>query len=67
MLVSGDPAGAARTLPLGLGNLAITSQFRSDYGILFAGLVIVTVPILIVYALLQKQLVKGITTGALKG
>jgi ABC-type glycerol-3-phosphate transport system permease component len=34
---------------------------------LFAGLMIVTVPILLVYLALQKQLVKGITAGALKG
>jgi ABC-type glycerol-3-phosphate transport system permease component len=59
--------GSARTLPLGLANLAITSQYRTDYGMLFAGLVLVTIPILVVYIALQKHLVKGITAGALKG
>jgi ABC-type glycerol-3-phosphate transport system permease component len=59
--------GHARTLPLGLANLAITSQYRTDYGMLFAGLVLVTIPILVVYVALQKHLVKGITAGALKG
>jgi len=59
--------GRARTLPLGLANLSITSQYRSDFGMLFAGLVLVTIPILIVYVALQKHLVKGITAGALKG
>jgi ABC-type glycerol-3-phosphate transport system permease component len=34
---------------------------------LFAGLVLVTIPILIVYIALQKHLVKGITAGAIKG
>lgn len=67
MLLSGDPAGGTRTLPLGLANLSIASQYRTDYGMLFAGLVIVTIPILIVYVLLQKHLVKGVTAGALKG
>ncbi len=68
MLASGggDDAGA-RTLPLGLANLAITAQYRSDYGMLFAGLVIVAVPVLAVYLLLQRHLVKGITAGAVKG
>jgi ABC-type glycerol-3-phosphate transport system permease component len=56
-----------RTLPLGLANLAITSQYHSDYGLLFAGLVLVTVPILVVYLALQRQIVKGMTAGALKG
>lgn len=67
MLIGGDIDGAARTLPLGLANLAITAQYRSDYGMLFAGLVLVTLPILLVYVFLQKHLIKGVTAGALKG
>jgi len=67
MFTSGDAGESVRTLPLGLANLSITSQYRSDYGMLFAGLVIVTVPILVVFIALQKQLVKGVTAGALKG
>ena len=67
MLVGGDVDGAARTLPLGLANRAITAQFRSEHGMLFAGIVTVIVPILVVYALLQRHLVKGITAGAVKG
>ncbi len=34
---------------------------------LFAGLMIVTLPILAGFALLQQHLVKGVTAGALKG
>lgn len=67
MFTSGDAGASVRTLPLGLANLSITSQYRSDYGMLFAGLVIVTIPILVVFIALQKQLVKGVTAGALKG
>lgn len=67
MLTSGDVTGAARTLPLGLANLAITAQYRTNYGMLFAGLVLVTIPILVVYLLLQRQIVKGVAAGALKG
>lgn len=67
MLTSGDVDGGARTLPLGLANLSITAQYRSDYGSLFAGIVLVTIPILIVYLLLQRQIVKGVSAGALKG
>jgi ABC-type glycerol-3-phosphate transport system permease component len=66
MLVGGG-AGEARTLPLGLANLAITAQYGGDQARLFAGLVVVTLPILVVYALLQRQLVGGIAAGALKG
>jgi ABC-type glycerol-3-phosphate transport system permease component len=67
MLTSGATGAEVRTLPLGLANLAITSQYHSDYGLLFAGLVLVTVPILVIYLALQRQIVKGVTAGALKG
>jgi ABC-type glycerol-3-phosphate transport system permease component len=67
MLLGGDPTGASRTLPLGLANLSITSQYRSDYGMLFAGLVLVTVPILFIYVCLQRRIVNGVAAGALKG
>jgi len=67
MFTSGDAGAGVRTLPLGLANLSLTAQYRSEYGSLFAGVMVVTLPILIVYLLLQKQLVKGITAGALKG
>jgi ABC-type glycerol-3-phosphate transport system permease component len=67
MLVGGDHTGNARTLPLGLANLSITSQFRTDYGMLFAGLMLVTIPILVTYVLLQRHIVKGVAAGALKG
>jgi ABC-type glycerol-3-phosphate transport system permease component len=67
MLVGADAGGRARTLPLGLANLSVTAQFRTDYGMLFAGLVIVTVPILVVYVALQRRIVQGVAAGALKG
>jgi len=67
MLVGGDATGAARTLPLGLANLSITAEYRTEYGMLFAGIIIVMVPILLVYIALQRQIVRGIAAGALKG
>lgn len=67
MFTSGGVTGAARTLPLGLANLSLTAQYRGEYGSLFACVVIVTLPVLILYLFLQKQLVRGITAGALKG
>jgi ABC-type glycerol-3-phosphate transport system permease component len=67
MLVSGDTAGTARTVPLGLANLSIAAEYRTEYGMLFAGIVLVTLPILVVYLVLQRQIVRGIAAGALKG
>ena len=56
-----------KTLPLGLASVSIQAQYKTDFGLLFAGLVIVLVPTLIVYFLLQRQITRGITLGALKG
>ncbi len=67
MLTSGSATTEVRTLPLGLANLALYAQYQNDYGSLFAGVIVVTFPILIVYLLLQRHLVNGIAAGALKG
>jgi ABC-type glycerol-3-phosphate transport system permease component len=67
MFASGAAGEQARTLPIGLANLSITAQYRSEYGMLFAGVVVVTIPILLIYLALQKHLVRGVTAGALKG
>jgi ABC-type glycerol-3-phosphate transport system permease component len=65
--LSGKDSEAIRTLPLGLANVTIVSQYRSDWGLAFAGLVLMMLPVLIAYIFLQKQLTKGITAGAVKG
>lgn len=60
-------ANEKKTLPLGLASVSIQAQYKTDFGLMFAGLVIVMIPTLVVYALLQRQLTRGITVGALKG
>jgi ABC-type glycerol-3-phosphate transport system permease component len=60
-------ASSKKTLPLGLASVSIQAQYKTDFGLMFAGLVIVMVPTLIVYMFLQRQLTRGITLGALKG
>jgi len=42
-------------------------QFTQDYGALTASLVMTATPVVILYVLLQKYIVKGITAGAVKG
>jgi N-acetylglucosamine transport system permease protein len=56
-----------KTLPLGLASISMQAQYKSDFGLLFAGLVIAMLPTLIVYIVLQEKLTKGITAGAIKG
>lgn len=56
-----------KTLPIGLANLFEVQKFATDWGALFAGLVIVLVPTIIVYLIGQKYLLQGIGTGGVKG
>jgi len=66
MFLSGEGSESLRTLPLGLANITIVSQYRSDWGMAFAGLVLMMLPTMGVYIILQKHITKGITMGALK-
>jgi N-acetylglucosamine transport system permease protein len=56
-----------RTLPLGIAVLQFVQFYEVDFGTLFAGLVIVMLPTLFCYIVLQSQITKGITVGAVKG
>ena len=56
-----------RTLPLGIANLLMVQHYETDWGALFAGLVIVMLPTLVVYLIFQRQITEGLTAGALKG
>lgn len=52
------------TLPQALLALQGTMQYTSNWGGLFAGIVIVVIPTILLYAVLGKQLIKGMTLGA---
>lgn len=66
VLLSGEGAEALKTLPLGLANLTLVGQFRTDFGMVFAGIVMVMLPTLIVYVTLERHLTHGLTAGANK-
>lgn len=56
-----------KTLPIGLANLFEVQKYATDWGALFAGLILVLIPTLIIYLIGQKQLLQGISVGGLKG
>lgn len=66
-LLTGTSQDAVRTLPVGLLNLMQASQTAAQYGRMYAGLVLVMLPTLILYMCVQKQLTQGMTVGGLKG
>ena len=54
-----------RTIPLGLMNMRGT--FRTEWGVLIAALTLSALPIIIVFILLQKQFIRGLAAGGVKG
>ena len=56
-----------KTLPVGLMNLMAAQKSAVQYGQMYAGLVIVMLPVLILYMCVQKTLTQGMTLGGLKG
>ena len=57
----------AKTLPVGLMQLMQAQKSAANYGRLYAGLIIVMLPTLILYILVQKKLTQGMSLGGLKG
>lgn len=53
------------TLPVGLKNLV--GEFSINYGQLAAGAIIAVIPTLILFSYVQKNLVSGLSSGAVKG
>jgi raffinose/stachyose/melibiose transport system permease protein len=54
-----------RTLPVGLG--FFVGQHSADVTLLAAGATIVSVPIVIVFIVFQRNFIRGMVGGALKG
>jgi raffinose/stachyose/melibiose transport system permease protein len=45
----------------------ISSKYGTDYGLMASSVALIVVPVLIVYIFLQKNIIKGLTAGAVKG
>ena len=59
------PGNKNVTLQLTLFNFQ--SQFNTSYNLLFMNILLITIPPLIVYAFFNRQIVAGLTAGAVKG
>jgi multiple sugar transport system permease protein len=60
-----SPSGQNRPLPVGLAGLQ--GQFGTDYPTLMAGALVCSIPLVIVFLLLQRQFFAGIANSGLKG
>ena len=41
-------------------------EYNTEWGVLFAGLTMASLPIVLVYVLLSRQFISGLTQGAIK-
>lgn len=53
-----------KTLPQGL--TVFMGEYNTDWGVLFAGLSLASLPIIAVYVVLSRQFIEGLTQGAVK-
>ncbi|MBI9108190.1 MAG: carbohydrate ABC transporter permease [Spirochaetales bacterium] len=53
-----------RTLPIAL--YYFKSAFASDYGAMFSAVILVTIPSIIFFIIMQKQVISGLVAGAIK-
>lgn len=54
------------TVPLGLATL-YSDPWNLEYGMLMAGSVVSTIPIILIFLFAQEQFISGLTTGSVKG
>lgn len=58
--------GKKEIMTLPLSTYAFYGTYSADYGTIMAGLVLTVAPILVLYLLLQKQIISGVVAGAVK-
>ncbi|EME37354.1 carbohydrate ABC transporter permease [Kocuria palustris] len=58
---------AARPVPAALGFFTGASQFEDPAGAISAAAIVVTIPVVLLVLLFQRQIVSGLTQGAVKG
>lgn len=58
--------GKKQIMTLPLSTYAFYGTYSADYGTIMAGLVLTVAPILILYLVLQKQIISGVVAGAVK-
>lgn len=56
-----------RLKTISLGLLNFNGQYSKDYTTQMAGLIMAVLPIIIIYAFMNKQIIEGMTAGAVKG
>jgi len=56
-----------KTVSMAILQLQVAQSVRQEWGALFAACIMVIMPVLIIYAIFQRNLTEGLTAGSLKG
>jgi N-acetylglucosamine transport system permease protein len=65
MILLSSPA--KYTIPIGMLRIVEIQQYSIEWGVIFAGVVIVIIPVAAFFVAANKNIVRGLTSGALKG
>ena len=55
------------TIPMGLQGLSVATTYSAKWVELFAGLILSMVPVLLIFAVAQNRITRGLTAGGIKG
>lgn len=53
--------------PISLGLLFFSGRYTMNYGLVAAGVTLATLPLIVIYIIFQRQFMRGLTAGAIKG
>ncbi len=56
-----------KTMPIGLATLYEQQRYATDWGALFAALILALIPTILLFLIGQKQLLRGTNIGGIKG
>jgi trehalose/maltose transport system permease protein len=57
----------ARTVQVAIAQFAGSSQFEEPFGVRMAASMVVTIPLIVLVLILQRKILAGLTSGAVKG
>lgn len=66
-LVTNSILNSSKTPTLMVGVNQFFGQYTTEYGYAFAGIVLASIPLMVLFLCLQKYFIKGIAAGAVKG
>jgi N-acetylglucosamine transport system permease protein len=66
VVMSGAGADSKWVLTQGIANISTNAGYHADWSTLFAALTLTILPMIVVYAIFQRQIQSGLTSGAVK-